>query len=598
MPTVEELINLDLSENRTDLANVRLEPYIAKFTNSPTPLFLKAKILVVERKTNEAIATLDKSIGIDPNFQVGHRALIELYLASGKRDTALAKLESMLKKNPKDLGSLLQMAMLQEAMRDYKAARASYEALLKARPDHAISLNNLANILSEHFSETDAAYELARQARELAPENPAIGDTFGWQLWKKGEYTRALTVLQEAAEKLPQPEVKFHLGMAFYSTGAEAAARVNLEEAVKSNVDFPGKDVARGALATLTVNPASADAQTIELIQKAVAKNPSDFVAQMRLAQIYEQQKAAEKAAEAYRAALKINPRSTEALARLAEVTATDLRNPQAGLEYAKQAWAIAKTPAFASSFGRIGYHAGDFKWAAITLSDARRAQPNDPNISFYLGLAQFGLANISQAKDLFEAASAPASRNLLAQHATAFLAFQIDPIKDPIAQPRIAAALQIDQNFPPALVAAGLLAENSNDLKAARSSYEQVLKTFPQHRAAQRQLGLLLAEKLADDPQAASLLSAVKTDLPGDSLITKSLGKIAYRRNDYNEASQLLRDALIKYPNDADILYHLGMAQYHLNDRQATNYLGRALTLDANGSLAADAKKAMERLK
>ena len=152
---------------------------------------------------------------------------------------------------------------------------------------------------------------------------------------------------------------------------------------------------------------------------------------------------------------------------------------------------------------------------------------------------------------------------------------------------------------FAPALVALGLASETKQDYVAARQKYEKALKAYPGTVPAQRQLAILLAEKLADDQAAFELATAVRSLTPEDAEVSKVLGKIHYRRGDHKEAIRLLKESLSRRSTeDADLLYHLGMAQFHVQDKQAKQSLTRALTLDKNQKLASEAEKALAELK
>ena len=73
--------------------------------------------------------------------------------------------------------------------------------------------------------------------RFASSRNPAFIDTWGWVLYKRGEYADSLTALQKAVDKAPQaPVLLYHLAMAQLKSGARDSARTNLDEALKSPV--------------------------------------------------------------------------------------------------------------------------------------------------------------------------------------------------------------------------------------------------------------------------------------------------------------------------------------------------------------------------
>ena len=116
----------------------------------------------------------------------------------------------------------MMLGLIYGEMKDYPKERDAYEKLLVISPNDVPALNNLAFLNAEHLIDLDKALELARKARDLQPQDPSVGDTFGWVLYKRGDYQQALPILQESAEKSADtPEIQFHLGMTAYMMGRE-----------------------------------------------------------------------------------------------------------------------------------------------------------------------------------------------------------------------------------------------------------------------------------------------------------------------------------------------------------------------------------------
>ena len=125
-----------------------------------------------------------------------------------------------------------------------------YDNLLKADADSAAAANNLAMLLVTYHSDKPSL-DRARSLTErfASSRNPTFIDTWGWVLYKRGEYTDAVTALQKAVDKAPQvPEIFYHLAMAQLKTGARDSARTNLDQALKSDAAFPGSEEAKKTL--------------------------------------------------------------------------------------------------------------------------------------------------------------------------------------------------------------------------------------------------------------------------------------------------------------------------------------------------------------
>src|SRR4029077_20225809 len=131
--------------------------------------------------------------------------------------------------------------------------------------------------------------DLARKARHLRANDPSIGDTLGWVLYKRGEYQQALTTLQESAEKAADnPEIQFHLGMTAYMIGQTDIARAALQKAATAAKDFPGKNESKRRLALLESGTGASPELSISQLEAMTKEQPDDVISQTRLGEAYE----------------------------------------------------------------------------------------------------------------------------------------------------------------------------------------------------------------------------------------------------------------------------------------------------------------------
>ena len=249
---VDQLVELDLLEKHFDAARQRIHRQFQKMPDSPVAHFFEGKILAVEEKWDSAAAELQKTLQLDPNLSNAYDLLVQTYLATNRLPQAVNQLQAQLSKNPNNASAIMTLALLYERTNDLPKARDAYERLLSINPNSISALNNLACLYADRLNDLGKAYDLARKARELQRDDPAVADTFGWVLSKRGEYQQALPILQESAAKLPDnPEVQFHLGMTAYMMGQTDLAKVALQKAASSAKDFPSKDESKRRLALL-----------------------------------------------------------------------------------------------------------------------------------------------------------------------------------------------------------------------------------------------------------------------------------------------------------------------------------------------------------
>jgi tetratricopeptide (TPR) repeat protein len=343
---------------------------------------------------------------LDANLQPAYVLLGQLYVATDQPDKAIDKLKTLTEKN-KNPTTLMQLALIYEGTKNFPAARDSYNALLAAAPSFAPALNNLALLNSERFGQLDAASDLAKRAREAAPNEPHIADTLGWILFKRGEYSNALAMLQESAALLPdQAEIQFHLGSTQYMLGQDEAARPTLKTAVDAAVEFPGKDEARRRLAILAIEPRSANAADRNELQGYLKDRPNDPVALSRLAEIQMRDGAVDEALKSYEKVVATNPQFAPATRRLAVLYREHNVEDQKAFELTEKArQAYPQDPDIARALGILNYRRQYYPRAAELLQEAARTRADDPELQFYLGAAHYQLKQWNQCKAVLERA-------------------------------------------------------------------------------------------------------------------------------------------------------------------------------------------------
>src|SRR5262249_33053253 len=200
---------------------------------------------------------------LDPKLEPGYLLLARLYTATNRSQQAIDKLTAFTKDN-NDAPALMQLAALQQNLKHFPEARDAYEKILSTAPNFALALNNLAVLYADELQNLDKAHDLARRAREQAPNDPHTADTLGWILFKRGEYRNALPLLQDSAGKLvDQPEIQYHLGMTEYVLGNEEASKAALRKALaEPGKNFAQKEDAQQRLAILSMDTQNPTAQS------------------------------------------------------------------------------------------------------------------------------------------------------------------------------------------------------------------------------------------------------------------------------------------------------------------------------------------------
>jgi tetratricopeptide (TPR) repeat protein len=148
----------------------------------------------------------------------------ELLNQAGQRERAMAVYREALQAFPESNTLRYNRSMLAEQMGDLALMERDLRNIIAREPDNATALNALGYTLANRTDRYSEAYDLITRALALQPEEPAILDSMGWVLYRKGRYEEALEYLTRAYTEFPDPEVAAHLGEVLWVSGKTEAA--------------------------------------------------------------------------------------------------------------------------------------------------------------------------------------------------------------------------------------------------------------------------------------------------------------------------------------------------------------------------------------
>lgn len=621
---VEQLVNVDIKEKKFSAALDRVKTDLED-TNGVATQMLLAQIHIaraddtakkagpdaavqelenipgVREDLGQAETELLKAIDLKPDFTRPYLLLTELYVSTGRKQEALDRLTKVAA-NTNSAPIYVEIGRIYDALTNYPAAVQAYEKVLAINPNFIPALNNLAYLYSERLNQPDKAYPLAEKAQQLAPDDPSTADTLGWILYKRGQYGRALGFLNQSTSKAGgTPEIQLHLGMVQYMLGDEKASRDSLERVAKSTKEFPDKQEAARALAVLDVDVKTADAKTVAELEDRLQSEPNDLIAAKQLGMIYERDGALEKAAKIYELALKANPQNIQIMGRLAQLYLS-LNDTAKALDMAKQAHAIAPDDGEIScTLGRLVYRGGDYALALSLLQDGASKLRNRPDVLYDLAWSYYSMGQVANAERSMQQAVQALSGTKF-EDAKQFLAM-VDGARMTSGISEVAAQagqiLTTNSAYVPAIVVVAVQQEQEGRYDDAKKSYEKALAAYPGFSPAARNLAVICGRHPGEDQRAYDAGMKARSAFPDDASLSGALGLLAYRRGDYAKAAQLLNESVQTLNNDGQLLYYLGKADYQLKQKQESrDAFQRALKLNLESDLAADAQKALAELK
>ena len=596
---VAQLVELDLQQKRFDAARQRIRNHFQGKADSADAHFWEARVLAAEGKWDGVEAHLRRTLNLDPNFSGAYDLLVQSYIATNKFPQAIKELQDLLAKNPKNSSALMTLALVYERMKDYPKERDAYEQALAIDPNFVPALNNLAFLYSEQLNDLNKAYDLARKAHDLQPQDASAGDTLGWVLYKRGDYQQALLILQESAQAGENSEIQFHLGMTAYMMGQTELAKTALRKAVNSADDFEGREEARRRLASLETGKPQSPELPLAQLEATSKQQPNDVVSQIQLGEAYQKQGSFDKAATAFEQALKLNPRLTAPTINLAKLYAGPLHDNEKALVYAKKARELAPTdPQTTILLGEVAYQNGNFGWSYSLLQEAARQRRDDPAVLYTLGWSAYAMGKVNEARDLMQKVAAAGGNTAEIADAKKFLAFTAldqDPKQVAAAEGEVQKELAANGDYVPALMAQAALYTQHGQAKQAIEIYNGILRRFPDLAPAQKHLALLYAQDEATMTHSYELTVKARKMLPDDPQLAELLARLSYERKEYARTRQLLEKTARTKRLDADSLFYLGMSQLQEKQtNQARGVLNEALTQGLQEPFATEAKHAL----
>jgi putative PEP-CTERM system TPR-repeat lipoprotein len=231
---VEAVTSLTALEARTGNHSeaLRLARELQKLdTSSPTGLILEGDAWMAAKDYAQASQVYEKVLEKNKDSMLvvkRHEAL----LRSGDIQKAEDSLLIWLKTYPQDQIARAYLAESYIKRKLNSQAIEQYQTLLRAVPNNATLLNNLANLYQEE--KDPRALATAEKAYKLQADNPGIADTLGWILVRQGDPKRGLPHLEKAAARAPkQPEIRYHLAYALAKSGDVTRARREAQQLQK-----------------------------------------------------------------------------------------------------------------------------------------------------------------------------------------------------------------------------------------------------------------------------------------------------------------------------------------------------------------------------
>ena len=221
----------------------------ADFPAQTPGYLLAAEVQSAQRRYDRAADSLELAFAQQPAWELALRRSVALRLA-GRADEVEAVFRDWVEANPNHVPARIALASVLQGEGRNGAALTQYDRVLGLDADNVVALNNAAWLARE--TGRGDALDLAERAYNLAPENPAVLDTYGWLLTLADRDEDGIEYLTQAAQLAPQAlEILYHVAYAQAQLGRNDAARATLEALLAEEQPFAGRADAEALLESL-----------------------------------------------------------------------------------------------------------------------------------------------------------------------------------------------------------------------------------------------------------------------------------------------------------------------------------------------------------
>ena len=203
---------------------------------SPLNYYYLGRISMVRRDWKKARDQFEHMTKLADTSAGAWISLAGAYRQLGENDRAVEILRSATDRMPNEkaafdvyyaLGSTYEQAGMVDS------AVSVFEELLKHAPNFAQALNYLGYTLADRNMRLEYAKGLIAKALELEPGNTAYLDSYGWVLFRLGNFEEGLKYLLQAAELQSDPTVLEHVGDTYKAMNDPLKAKEWWQKALK-----------------------------------------------------------------------------------------------------------------------------------------------------------------------------------------------------------------------------------------------------------------------------------------------------------------------------------------------------------------------------
>lgn len=299
---------------------VALRAQLAKSPNDANLHYLQGSVLLDSGDPDAAIRSLSEALELTPDHAGAADKIILAYLAAGRTQDAVARLETQGDSAPEFYNNA-GIAWVDQG--ETRQAIAAFENALRIKPDYAVARRNLARVYAAQGAELSDAGDYVgaegslREAMRLAPEEAAYGMQLAVVLNRLGRDADAAVAYERVLARDPSlATVRSNLAKTYSNLAVAKIAEQDWEGALtdlqRALSHEPGLAAAeanrKAAMWNWAISVQETDpARALSLFQSYLEIDPSAAQAHASIGAIYMNNRDYARAADAFRAAVALD---------------------------------------------------------------------------------------------------------------------------------------------------------------------------------------------------------------------------------------------------------------------------------------------------
>ena len=554
----------------------RLQKGRALFPNRPGFHLALGSLSYRQKKPAEAEAFFKEAVRLAPNLAMAHSMLGNLYAAQERNIAAEAAFKAAFDLSP--IRSSRRFDYIDFKVRNGEPAvgKKLLEEMTRKAPDNLPALNRLAE-LGVAEKKHDEASALLRKVLTRDPQNFEAMLTQGLLHLAQADTSKAIAHFERMSALFPSaPKVRYHLALALLGTNDTSQAVAHLTQAMQQDPEYTD-----AVLLLAEINTRKGDSATaIALLADLLQRRPRLVDAHLLLASAYRLRNNLEEALSVYNHLTETYPKNAQVPLLIGGILLQQNQTNRARLAFEK---ALQLAPNYLPALEQLialDLTQRQFSPALDRIEQQLQRNPNAPELYILLAKAYYEQGQTNNVeKELLRALELdPTHREPYVLLARLYVARK----EHPQAIERLKRVIARDPADVAALMLLGMIHHQIGNVTAARETYEKVLAVNARFSPALNNLAYLYSEHLNQLDRAYQMAQRARALLPWDSATADTLGWILFKRQEYPWALSLLQESGDRSPDQPEVLYHLGMAQYIMGYEDAARIsLERALQLN-----------------